>query len=187
MIDWSTPKYVSIFWPHQLLYVLNLRIKHTIANITQMRSLYLCISFILPLRKCAVSIWRVGCACCGQGVSQVGGFESCCLLWCNTGVTGQQELMNGKLLLMTVKMHLSPHVVLGHLSATGWSCRPRNTLHTLISLSLVAVATSCSISFPVPLHHFSPLLSCTHTLLLSWANLSLILFSFPPANEERQS
>lgn len=147
---------------HSLSFFSGLNIRLLILPLSSI--LYLCISaFILPLRKCAVSIWRVGCACCGQGVSQVGGFEYCCLLWCNTGVTGQPELMNGKLLLMTVKMHLSPHVVLGHLSATGWSCRPRNTLHTLISLSLVAVATSCSISFPVPLHHFSPLLSYTQS------------------------
>lgn len=65
-------------------------------------------------------------ACRVQGVSTSG--DLCCsLLWCNTGATDKSELMNGKLLLMIVKMLLSPHVVLGHLSATEMDLQAPNT------------------------------------------------------------
>lgn len=62
-----------------------------------------------------------------SGVFIIRGFDCCSLLWCNTGATDKSKLINGKLLLMIVKTLLSPHVVLGHLSATGWSYRPRHT------------------------------------------------------------
>lgn len=66
--------------------------------------------------------------------------------WCNTGATDKSELMNRKLLLMIVKMLLSPHVALGHISATEMDLQAQtHTSHTLISSFPVAVATDCRI------------------------------------------
>lgn len=119
-----------------------------------------------------IDVWCVSvCACVvvREGFT-IRVFVCCSLLWCNTGATDKSELMNGKLLLMIVKTLLSPHVVLGHLSATEMDLQAQthsHTSHTLISCFPVAVATDCRISFLVPLRYSSPFLSLISNLLLS--------------------
>lgn len=133
---------------------------------------------LTEVRVCCVS-W--------SGAFTIGGFECCNLLWCNTGATDKSELMNGKLLLMIVKIVLSPHVVSGHLSATEMDLQDlthSHTSHALISCFPVAVATNCRISFLLVFFHcfsfsllFLSRLYPTFCLLLSWANPSLISLS----------
>lgn len=151
----------------------NILIAHMIANMNEMCFLRVSASYWISIRLLPIlhkrkrkRMWGVNLvsACVSwSGAFSIRAFEYCCLLWCNAGATDKSELMNGKLLLMIVKMRLSPHAVLGHLSATGWSYSPRHASHTLISCFLVAMATKCSVSFPVPLCHFSPFsLSYSH-------------------------
>lgn len=128
------------------------------------------------------------CVSCSGGFN-IRGFECCSLLWCNTGATDKSELINGKLLLMIVKMLLSPHVVLGHLSATEMDLQAQthsHTSHTLISCFVVAVATIaeslslCPFTISLPLSVLYPT-SCFHELIL------LSSFFFSLANKERES
>lgn len=86
----------------------------------------------LPKKKRMLGVNRCVCLCvCVHVVLR--GFQHqgslvCSLLWCNTGATDKSKLMNGKLLLMIVKTLLSPHVVLGHLSAPEMDLQVQNTL-----------------------------------------------------------
>lgn len=157
-----SPKFLDV-----LSIQFNILIAHTIANINKMCFLQVSASYWISVclrphfaqKEKDVRCKSGVCVCVSwSGAFTTRAFEYCCLLWCNAGATDKSELMNGKLLLMIVKMRLSPHAALGHLSATGWSYSPRHASHTLISCFLVAMATKCSVSFPVPLCHFSPFL-----------------------------